>query len=638
MAVVSCCSALALLAACGSDTTSSPGSGLGGDASADGATLDGVVPEPDPKKPLLDLIVDANRNGVLEPKSTAEQEKEATWNDKAGASFLANLDDDDGDKLEDAFDDIVNGEADAADLSHIQLAAWPLAPDGATGTIQITGAQYVKVYRKGADNTWSLEGGVSGNCDWHTPCGNARSVINLDTAALRSGVEFGLEGVQFRMDNSWDGRVTLKLTVKDSAGAALLGQDGTDSDDVVLGVAPWLLNGNLADFDHVMSGRWTSKDEKPFNDDMTAAIAQEPRVEYETYALSAWQDQWTQDFFQTGITQIPVGEGKVQGMRVFNARPWGRSNKASALPINFLRSNILGPDVAIVAVYKKPGGTTYDSHGNHDLLPPFTNKEGKRWPLGRVIHGSGVLAETTSFYDAQRVQGPHVQVKTSWLWVGHVDEALSYIPAKNTLGWKLAVKDGVGAKAIFEKAKADGFGATKFWTGLENYDPISGNVKNAEETINSALANEDVMAWTEESHIETDGMVDVVLAETGIDETADLFYIPFLSEEVQDGGGGGKIAWQPGTVNSLVLYDHWLTPNPFGPKIDGKDMMVQDMAVRMGDPANLLGKEGTGMIVHPVDDWFGYHIQAGEVHCASNPDAPPSAKLAWWDAVQLLEP
>lgn len=631
--------ALALLAACGADA------GGGGTFAADGLSagdgaIDASLPEPDPNKPLVDLVVDANRNGALEPQSPAEQQAEVDWNNAGGASYLANLDDDDGDKLEDAFDDVVNGEADALDLARVRLRAWPKAPDGTTATLQIEGAQWIKLFRASTTEgvtSWSLVGGVSGKCDWHQPCSNARTQLRLTTDDIRQGVEFGVEGVQFRMSEAWDGRVRMTLTLADSTGTPLMGQDGQANDAVTLGIAPWLLNGNLSAFDKVRSALWTSKDEKRFNTDMTPAVAA-TGVEYLTYAFATWTDQWTQDFFQTGIHQIPTGDGKVQGMRVFNARPWGRSGGQASLPISFLRKNILGPDVAIVAVYKKTGGTTYDSHGNHDLLPAYTRKDGAAWPLGRIITGSGVLPETWDFYDAQRVQGPHVEVKTSWLYVGHVDEALSYLPAKTPLGWKLAVKDGAGAKALFEKAAADGHGSVKFWTGLTNYDPQSDKEKSAEETVDSVLANEDILAWTEESHVEVDGMVDVVLQETGMDEEADLFYIKFLTEHIGGAQSGGKVAWQPGMVNSLVLNDHWLAPHPFGPIIDGKDIFVDDMATRMGDPANLLGANGTGMTVHAIDDWYGYHIQLGEVHCASNPEAPPSASLAWWLAPQLLLP
>jgi len=34
-----------------------------------------------------------------------------------------------------------------------------------------------------------------------------------------------------------------------------------------------------------------------------------------------------------------------------------------------------------------------------------------------------------------------------------------------------------------------------------------------------------------------------------------------------------------------------------------------------------------------IDDWYGYHINLGEVHCASNPENQPPPAWTWWTKV-----
>ena len=53
-------------------------------------------------QPVVDLVVDSNRSGVLEPGDPTEDADENTWDAKHGAVFLANLDDD-------VYDDIGRG-------------------------------------------------------------------------------------------------------------------------------------------------------------------------------------------------------------------------------------------------------------------------------------------------------------------------------------------------------------------------------------------------------------------------------------------------------------------------------------------------------------------------------------------------
>src|SRR5262245_59268674 len=125
-----------------------------------------------PRKPVkhptvIDIVVDANRNGELDDDDEPIKNE---WTVEHGASFLANLDDDDGDGVRDAEDEIINGDADYNDLAYIAVKPWPTAPKGATGyfTIDDASAANTRLWKQGMDGAWSLVAGSIGPCNSDT--------------------------------------------------------------------------------------------------------------------------------------------------------------------------------------------------------------------------------------------------------------------------------------------------------------------------------------------------------------------------------------------------------------------------------------------------------------------------------------
>lgn len=628
------------LAACGTSTTPNntvvvtDGASAGGDGSvaaggdaasaADGAKADAAVPA---NQPVVDLVVDSNRDGVAKADDKEDQDFEEVFDTSHGASFLPNLDDDDSNKVEDFYDEAIPDDSAAKDLARIAVRPWKDAPEGTTVKLNIEPADMARVWLKFPDGSWGWLLGAQGACTSATDCAPvAETALPLD--ALRSGAELGLEGRQFRMSNAagaWDGNVTITMIAYDKDGLPIKAPGTTDgTEKVVLRVAPWMLNGNLSDFDLWKSINWgTQSDAATFNADLNKADMDVDNAKYETYGMNVYSDQWTQDWYQTGIVQVPAEGGKVHGARVYNARPF--SNGPKTLPIDVLRKQFLGPDRIIIAIYKKKNsGSSFDSHGNHDLLPPFENGSAK-YPLGRIITGSGVLPETWDFYEAQRVQGPVVKVVTNWLAVGHCDEILSYVPAKTKNGWKLLAADDKLAIDMFTKLQKDGHGATELFVGKK--PERKGNPMKVQPTVDSTLADTDLMQSSQKAHIKTEDAVVLLKGVLGFGDS-DVVPIPFLTEDF--GSGQGMIAWQPGTANDLVVYDHIMLPNPFGPIVDGKDVFAQDLLDRLGTAVNALGHDGNGLKVHLIDDYYGYHLLMGEVHCGTNPEGPPNPKLKWW--------
>ena len=96
---------------------------------------------------IIGIVADANRDGVVDEKT--DQERENEWDMKVGASFIANLDDDDMDGKRDCEDEVINGPADLADLALFRVSAWPTAAADAEGVVSIDpeAAESVRIFR-----------------------------------------------------------------------------------------------------------------------------------------------------------------------------------------------------------------------------------------------------------------------------------------------------------------------------------------------------------------------------------------------------------------------------------------------------------------------------------------------------------
>jgi protein-arginine deiminase len=563
-------------------------------------------------------VVDANRDGVVNADDPADQDMENEWNEEFGASFLANLDDDDDNNFRDADDEFVNGDADAADLATIVVRPWPDAPDGATGvfTMDDLSAENVRLYKRGLDGPWYLVAGSIGPCVTASDACTATPKWNLTIEEVRQGMTLGIEARRFRISDdpgTWTGTVDLSYSVVDQAGAPITADNVPDGvDRAKIRVAPWMLFGNLSKFDTAYSEDY----DKNFTAQLSIPL-EKAGVKY--VQISNYADQWVQDWFQTGWTSIPAPNGAVQGMRIYNPRPWAQSGNGS--PHTWLKKNKLGPDAGVVQVYNTyDSGDTFDSHGNHDLLPPYTNGA-ETFPYGRIIIGSGVLKETREFYMAQKIQAPFLKVNTAWLLVGHVDEVFSYVPAATPRGWKLLVGSPRLAREMLEKATADGHGASQMFVGKKWWGGAEAAI-----SIDDVLADTELMTWSQEAQTEIDGMLEMIRTAVGLADD-EILEIPYLFEE----DSGALVAYNPGTANLLAFGDYVVHADPFGPAVNGEDLFKRDLQDRLGTPMNKLGSTGQGLFVNFADDWDLYHILLGEVHCASNVDGPPPANEKWWE-------
>jgi protein-arginine deiminase len=555
------------------------------------------------------LLSDRNRDGVVDDGDRADP-SDAAWSAAGGALFLANLDDDDGDGVADSADERVNGADDELDLARIRFAAWPGAGSEARATLEADGplAQAnVRVFSRRADG-------------WHM----LRLPATIERDDLRAGLELGIEALSFAGvtdAGEWDGYVSLRLSLND--GDAQLGQSSTR-----LRVAPFVMLSTLSSIGTLWDVPLGDSDSLAFGDG-TTALAGKASAQRRT---ADTDDQWAEDWWQIGHTEIPAANATSHGMLVTQ-----RSAQPDRDAGAFAKKQ-LGKDIAFVwprtddAGQRDDLGYSMDSFGDHDVLPPYDNGD-RKYPLGRILIGGNDQhhpdAAVRAFYEAQQAQTV-IEVDTSFLEVGHVDEIMTYVPAATPRGWKLLVASPRLARDLLTSWSAAGHGGATMFAGQSWYD-FDGNTFPADTSIDALLADAEIAAANVQAQAGIDAALAIVRAEVGLADD-DIIEMPFLFERYFDGREYHVTAHMVGTVNLRVLDGSLGIPKPHGPIIDGVDALEADLDQRLGSATNHVGADGKGMPIVYIEDWADYHTLEGEVHCGSNVMARDLPRVAWWEA------
>jgi protein-arginine deiminase len=594
---------------------------------------------PQPPALVVDLLADVNRNGTIDFGDPTEEQDKLTWDSSHGAVFLANIDDDlqacpandpQGHPLDDftlplcndAADTVINGPDDLLDLARLKTKPWPQAPDDASGYLTVSGG-FTKVH---------LFKNVGGDFQYYRADGTGK----LSAAELRAGVEFGIEAIDIVRDpDVWAGHSTVTLTIQ---APSAVPTEGTDS--VLMRVAPVITFHHLLDAEttYVTSIQGDS-DSAQFNARM-ATVTQQVGVSNPLDAIQG-DDQWTQDFFETGYMSMPaIGGGGAQHVirvayrsaNIFNQNP-NPLRTAGKVVFTLFR----GKDSAGIQQYdpaSDPNMDSLNSFGNLETIPPYSFG-GADYPLGRLFRGDvPTWHPDLSFekmLEAQSVQPP-VYIDTSWLAVGHVDETISFIKANSPRGWIVLANDPTLARHMLEDQVAKGYGSAIMFQGLywldQNNIPIP-----ADRSISDVLADTSVMAQSATAAAAIDAQLTVIKTATGLTDQ-EIVRIPFLHEPTF----GGSLAYQVGTVNSIVpTGTDIIVPEPHGPAIPGGlDAGVASDAGASGAGTDIMKEQFEaalapyGIGVHWVEDWNLYHRLEGEIHCGSN-NARHIPPVKWWE-------
>ncbi|OAL06249.1 hypothetical protein IQ06DRAFT_313376 [Phaeosphaeriaceae sp. SRC1lsM3a] len=584
----------------------------------------------------VSILADTNRDGRVDVSGGTDAQDKAFWTENRGALFLPNIGDsgkrcsnqiqdsmpdNELDKCHDASDNVLRNPQYLAPLRVVCTGLSALA-QGSIKITNTTAAEKVRIFHN-QDN------------DWHF----VSKDYTFSAQQLQSGLQLGIDGRDVRRPGGWDGRVQLQFTVSDNGTSS--------SDSVALRVAPILTHHHGQSVQRVISsaGR-AGTPQSEFVSALKQKVADAGITE--PLLLLDEGDIWAQDFFEPAYASIPGTAGSITlQVMLRSSQPF---RKAGRQVFSHLRSESTG------AVQHPGTGGSTDSTGNLETIPPYTFA-GLSYPAGRIIMGSqnGVRPIIFPFLEAQEIQKP-IELDTSWLEVGHVDEFLQFLPSNNKRGWVVMVDDPLAALGLLRNVSAQGYGSTAAVSRLKlASDPSYGCLPR--QNIDQLLQATDFVKLNEESAKNIEANINILKRETGITNEEilripSLYYSPMkdpwtctsrnrmrkrqsLEEiakplniieaaqppnlEKRQSSQDRVAALYPGTVNGLVLSRNVIAPNPWGPIINGQDILaraVSDIYIKSGHNITFM------------DDWFSHHTLLGEVHCGSN--VWRSADTAWW--------
>ena len=193
-----------------------------------------------------------------------------------------------------------------------------------------------------------------------------------------------------------------------------------------------------------------------------------------------------------------------------------------------------------------------DWYGNVEATPPHTDRQGRRFPYGRVITGKqheftmhpGVL----KFLEAQGVQWPPIVVDTSWLVIGHVDEVVNFVPAKTKAGFKVLLPSPKAARDMLQALLAKGLDEEPVFAATEDEMTLGALRMTISQTTENLAIDEAVARLREQLKTELNL------------EDSDFVMVPALFQS--------GMAVIPNAVNSVVVNGHLLVPKPLGPRAE----------------------------------------------------------------------
>ncbi|XP_045715331.1 protein-arginine deiminase type-4-like [Phyllostomus hastatus] len=567
-------------------------------------------PKADPVQALLyvtgveiSLSADISRTGKMKPTKAKKNQRTWTWGPRGqGAILLVNCDKDNPKSPSmDCMDGQVHDKEDLQDMSLVTLTTKTPKDFFANHQLVLHVAKSemnkVRVFQA----SWGKQ--PSG---YQAILGPQQPSHALQLPGGQHSTDFYVEGLAFP-DANFPGLVSLTLSLLDTSNPdlpeALVFQDS-----VAFRVAPWIMTPNTQPPKEVYVCRVF--DNEDFVKSLTD-LTKKAKCKLTVCPMEeSMEDQWMQDEIEIGYIQAPH-----KTMPVVFDSPRNRGLKE--FPIKCL----LGPDFGYVTRGPQKGGVSdLDSFGNLEVSPPVTVGR-KRYPLGRILIGDSSYPSATSqemhqalqdFLAAQKVQAP-VKLFSNWLFVGHVDEFLSFVPA-NKKGFRLLLASPRSCYKLFQEQLKAGHGEAVLFKGIS---------KKKQQTLKDILSNKKLREHN--SYVESciDWNREVLKRELGLTER-DIVDIPQLFKLRADISGTFKAeAFFPNMVNMLVLGKHLGIPKPFGPIVHGRCCLEEKVRALL---------EPLGLHCTFIDDFHAYHLRHGEVHCGTNVHRQPFS-FKWWHMV-----
>jgi protein-arginine deiminase len=366
---------------------------------------------------------------------------------------------------------------------------------------------------------------------------------------------------------------------------------------ILCGVAPFLLCSCLdpAEQVQVVKTRATGQFVRNLEPLVEAAGA---KLEIVEDASIPEHDIWIQDAVEIGYA--------TDGEHLVHFAVHG--NRGRELDAVFAR-RVLGRNFGVLKKgdYRGRVAEWIDWYGNLEVSPPVKAK-GRDFKNGRIYAGTqserAMHPEVVKFLEAQGVQGPVLWLDTSWLVIGHVDETVSWVPSKVGTPFRMMIPSPRLAVEILRQAEQVASG------GILNRGAKREGDKPGEfeRPVADALRDENLMAAQEYVQGKIDAVRRTLQDELGVAD-ADIIEIPVLFNSENGRFRGRYFADTVNMVNGLLIGNDYIVPDPRGPLVDGKDVLLQAVKDRL---------EPLGCRVVPLDCFYPYHRWGGEIHCGTN--------------------
>ncbi|KAK5912081.1 hypothetical protein CesoFtcFv8_001987 [Champsocephalus esox] len=566
----------------------------------------------------ISLDVDADRDGVVE-KNNANKGSWKWGSNGHGAILLVNCDSERMFlKKPDSEQDQVSKVSDLKDMSVMVLRTKGPAklPEGYKLTMHISqgDAESVRVFRASSSGVESnLLQKLFNHFVKEYPLVLSNEVLSQEVPYLGgvSEMKFHVEGLRFP-DKDFDGLISINLSLLEPISDGLP-ETPIFTDTAVFRVAPWIMTPNTLQPVEVFV--CSTSDNYQFLKGMRNLVTKSGYKLKICHEYMNRGDRWMQDELEFGYIDSPHHRFPV----VLDS-PRDRGLK------DFPYDELLGPDFGYVTrVAQREDVSSLDSFGNLEVSPPVT-VNGKNYPLGRILIGVAFPTATKGrnmtkvvqdFLWAQKVQEP-VALFSDWLVVGHIDEFMTFVPAPDRKGFRLLLASPDAGYKLFRGLQRDGHGQAKLFEGLKDEE---------QQTVDEILNDKGLAA--ENNYVQSciDWNRDVLKRELGLDDE-DIIDLPILFKLVMEENDNNKaetelraVAYYPDMVNMIVLGKNLGIPKPFGPKVNGRCALEEEMCSLM---------EGLGLSCTFIDDFASYHKQLGEVHCGSNVRREPF-DFKWWN-------
>ncbi|MEG3870669.1 protein-arginine deiminase family protein [Microcoleus sp. Z1_B5] len=527
-----------------------------------------ATPTPTPVTPAASpsnffFAGDTNRDGQINQQDEAGKEQ---WSLSSGALISFNDRNNDRGKIPTWKQTKVMVPRRAAMLSQVNLT---LSESFKTSQLFITAdsiaSPHISVFQKTGDGWQPVD--LSG----------AKPLV------FSTNIVLGVEAKQFA-DRNWNGTVNLKATALNN------GQE-IASTTIQMGVSPWMIAPNTAPVTEVQVS-----DRGAVNSEFISQLKQAVEPTGAKVKIIQGDRTWMQDTQKNGYVQLP----EKSEIRQFNVALKSNSEPEKNPPVKSTQDR----DLKVVKIGNPrsldPVSQWSDGYGNLQVTPPIPGH-----PMGRVYYGNSGNAsfnpEVLDFIQAQRIQGPPVDIDTSWLLTRQVDEIINFIPTQTPGQYVMAIASPEAGVKLLEELEGRGYGDVAINRGLSTQTTVSAALKNrALIQHNLYLQNQKLNPIIEKLKRE------FLLGDDQIVQVPVMF-------------GYSGYAWWPNMVNSVPVNGKLLVSNPRGPMIDGVDY-TQERLRQLLLPA--------GVSVSFLDDRY-YQELKGNVQSATNTVRKPEERPFW---------